>query len=78
MVKFKMLIVGCSLVIISGCSLFKEEVAPIVIISIGDCEHGIVSAGNIKQIQAVWTEARQTDVLISGGCYQDYFIKKGK
>lgn len=71
--KFKTLIVGCSLVIISGCA---AKAPNITIISIGDCEHGIVTDSNVKSVKNVWPEAQQADVLISGGCYQDNFIKK--
>jgi len=73
-VKFKTLIVGCSLVIISGCA--KQIVTP-AIIMIGDCEHGIVSESNIENVKKIWPEAQRTDVLIAGGCYQDHFIRKG-
>lgn len=61
-----------SLVIISGCS------HPPDIIQVGDCEHGIVTQKNINDVQKVWKDAQVTDVLISGGCYQDHFIKKRK
>lgn len=66
------LIVILSLVIISGCNHIPD------IIQIGECERGIVSNKNINDIQKIWKEAQLTDVLISGGCYQDKFIKKRK
>lgn len=74
--NYKTLIVGCSLVIISGCT--KQQIAVPAIIMIGDCEHGIVSESNIESVKKIWPEAQRTDVLIAGGCYQDHFIKKGK
>jgi hypothetical protein len=62
---------------VSGCSLFnKKQDQDIVILSIGDCEHGIVTKTNLEYVQGVWPLAQEADVLISGGCYQDYFIKK--
>lgn len=59
--------------IINGC-------APVVpdIIQIGECEHGIVTNKNIDDAKKIWIEAQRTDVLISGGCYQEKFIKKEK
>lgn len=62
--------------IISGCGLFKEEVVVPDIISVGECERGIVTDTNLAYIQDVWPQARTTDILISGGCYQEKFIKK--
>lgn len=73
--KFKTLIVGCSLVIISGCA--KQIVVPNIVM-IGDCEHGIVSEKNIESVKKIFPEAQRTDVLIAGGCYQDNFIRRGK
>lgn len=58
----------------SGCAWFKEPVPDII--SVGDCERGIVTAINKEYVQGVWPQADITDVLISGGCYQDKFIKK--
>ena len=46
------------------------------IIQIGDCEHGIVTGKNIDETRKIWKDSQVTDVLISGGCYQDHFIKK--
>lgn len=65
-----MLGIGCLLIIISGCNS-----APIILHT-GDCEHGVVYSGNIKEVQKIWEDAKITDVLISGGCYQDKFVKK--
>lgn len=56
--------------IISGCTHVPD------IIHVGDCEHGIVSDINFRDVQKIFPESQKTDVLISGGCYQDYFIKK--
>lgn len=69
------LTIGLLLVIISGC---HKEIPVPVILSVGDCEHGIVSEKNIKEVKQVWVDAQLTDVLISGGCYQDTFIRKRK
>lgn len=69
----KILIVGLSLGIISGC--VSKEVVPIII-SVGECERGIVTEINLEYVQGVWPQAQPTDVLISGGCYQNRFIKK--
>ena len=66
------LIIVSLMVIISGCS------HPPDIIQVGDCEHGIVSKKNVTDVQKVWKDAQLTDVLISGGCYQNKFIKKSK
>jgi hypothetical protein len=60
------------MVIISGCTHVPD------IIHVGDCEHGIVSKGNINDVKKIWPEVELTDVVISGGCYQDHFIKKLK
>jgi hypothetical protein len=57
--------------IISGCA---ESVPNIL--HIGECERGIVTEENIEKIKSVWPETHVTDILISGGCYQDRFIKK--
>jgi hypothetical protein len=69
--RLKKLIVGCCLVIISGCTHTPD------IIQVGECEHGIVTDKNLEAIKKILPEAQRTDVLISGGCYQDKFIKKG-
>lgn len=61
--------------IISGCA--TKTVVP-AIISVGDCERGIVTEMNLEYIQGVWPSAQITDVLISGGCYQERFIRKGR
>jgi hypothetical protein len=61
-------------VISSGCSWFKEEVPDII--SVGECERGVVTEMNLEYVQEVWPQADITDVLISGGCYQDKLIKK--
>jgi hypothetical protein len=63
-------------VIISGCGLFKKEVVVPDIISVGECERGVVTDINLKYVQDLWPQADITDVLISGACYQDRFIKK--
>lgn len=68
------LIVVLLLVIISGC----HSKPPIIILSIGDCEHGIVTESNVEEVNKIWKNAERTDVLISGGCYQEHFIKKGR
>ena len=73
--NYKTLIVGCSLVIISGCT--KPIIVAPSIIMIGDCEHGIVSISNLESVKKIFPEAQRTDVLIAGGCYQDHFIRKG-
>lgn len=67
----KKLIVILNLIIISGCATQVPD-----IISVGECEHGIVSEKNINDVRRIWSEARRADVLISGGCYQEKFIKK--
>lgn len=54
----------------SGCSNVPD------IITVGECERGIVVKSNVDDIKKIWPEAEITDVLISGGCYQDRFIKK--
>lgn len=46
------------------------------IIHVGDCEHGIVTQGNIEEIRKTFKEVKPLDVLISGGCYQEHFIQK--
>ena len=58
--------------IISGCSHVPD------IVQVGECEHGIVTEKNIGDVRKIWSEAQRTDVLISGGCYQERFIKKSK
>lgn len=60
-----------SLCLISGCAAQIPD-----IINVGECEHGIVTDVNLAYVQGVWPQAQVTDVLISGGCYQDRFIKK--
>lgn len=73
--KSKKLIKCClgmiAVTVCSGCTH-----TPPSIIQVGECEHGIVHGRNINDVQKIWPEAKQTDVLISGGCYQDKFIKK--
>jgi len=69
--NFKKLIVSLLLVTISGCAAKVPD-----IIQVGDCEHGIVTENNLKEVQAIWRLAERTDVLIAGGCYQEKFIKK--
>lgn len=71
--KFKKSIVGLVLATISGCAPHIPD-----IIQVGDCEHGIVANSNIEDARKIWKDAQKTDVLISGGCYQEHFIKKGK
>jgi len=72
----KILIAGLSLVTISGCAWFQKEIVVPDIISVGECERGVVTDINLEYVQGVWPQAQQTDVLISGGCYQDRLIKK--
>ena len=60
-----------SSIVISGCYKTSPN-----IIQTGDCERGIVTIHNIKNIQETWPDAEITDVLIGGGCYQSHFIKK--
>lgn len=74
--RFKKLIVSLVLVTISmsGCSLFHKRVPDII--HVGDCERGIVTDTNLEYVNGVWPQAQVTDILISGGCYQEYFIKK--
>jgi hypothetical protein len=57
--------------VISGCASNIPD-----IISVGECERGIVTEHNIVDVQKIWMQAQVTDVLISGGCYQDKLIKK--
>jgi len=57
----------------SGCAKQIPD-----IITVGECERGIVMRSNENEVKKVWPEAEITDVLISGGCYQDRFIKKRK
>ena len=74
--NWKKLAVGCSLVIMcSGCSLFEKQ-PPADIVMVGDCEHGIVSTSNLDAVKKIFPEAQRTDVLIAGGCYQQYIIKQ--
>lgn len=68
--RLKKLIGSCLLVIISGCAHIPD------IIQVGDCEHGIVTEKNLNDVKKIWKDAQRTDVLISGGCYQERFIKK--
>ena len=56
--------------VINGCHKTVPN-----IIQTGDCERGIVTIHNIKNIQEIWPNAEVTDILISGGCYQEKFIK---
>jgi hypothetical protein len=60
-------------VIISGCAAKVPD-----IIQVGECEHGIVTEKNLEEVKKIWSESQRTDVLISGGCYQSQFIKKGR
>lgn len=62
------------LIVSSGCSLFKDNIPDII--SVGECERGVITDINLEYIQEVWPQADITDILISGGCYQDKFIKK--
>ena len=55
----------------SGCIKYVPD-----IISVGECERGIVMRSNLIEVQKIWPEAQITDVLISGGCYQERFIRK--
>ena len=73
MLRLRILIVGLSLEIISGC---VSQVSPPAIISVGECERGVVTEINISYVQKLWSQAQITDVLISGGCYQEKLIKK--
>lgn len=57
--------------IISGCAADVPN-----IIHIGECERGIVTRENIEIVKSVWPDTEITDVLVSGGCYQDRLIKK--
>lgn len=59
----------------SGCGLFQKA-PPTDIIMVGDCEHGVASTTNLDDLKKIFPEARQTDVLIAGGCYQQYIIKQ--
>ena len=72
--KLKRSIVSLGLVIFSLSGCHKEKIPDIV--SVGDCEHGIVSESNLAKVQEVFVEAARADVLISAGCYQANFIKK--
>lgn len=74
----KLLIVSSSLVIFSGCGWFKDKPVVPDIISVGECERGVVTDVNLEYIQGVWPQAQHTDVLISGGCYQERFIERRK
>lgn len=67
----KRLIVILSLCLVSGCAAQVPD-----IISVGECERGVVVETNIGEVQKIWNRAELTDMLISGGCYQDRFIKK--
>lgn len=60
---------------ISGCNLFRTP-PPQDIVMIGDCEHGIVTTTNFDDIKKIFPEAQRTDILIAGGCYQQYIIKQ--
>jgi hypothetical protein len=68
--RLKILIGSYLLVVISGCSETP------LILHVGECERGIVIRDNLADIQKIWPDAQITDVLISGGCYQDKFIRK--
>lgn len=59
------------MILSSGCAEAVPE-----ILSIGECERGVVTDINLEYVQGVWPQAQQTDVLISGGCYQERLIKK--
>lgn len=69
--RLMLLIISYSLLV--SCSKTPK---PVYIIHVGDCEHGIVTGKNLDDTRKIWTDAQITDVLISGGCYQDKFIKK--
>lgn len=71
MERLRTLIVGLSLVIINGCGSINST-----IIQVGECEQGIVTKDNIADIQKIFPNAQITGVLISGGCYQERFIRK--
>lgn len=58
--------------IISGCA--GPQIPDIL--HIGECERGIVTETNLQYVQELWPQAQVTDVLISGGCYQNEFIKE--
>lgn len=60
----------------SGCVLFEREVVVPDIISIGECERGVVTDVNLQYVQDLWPQAQVADVLITGGCYQEHMIKK--
>jgi hypothetical protein len=72
----RILIVGLSLVITSGCSLFVKEIVIPDIISVGECERGVVTNINLEYVQGVWPQAQVADVLISAGCYQEKLIRQ--
>lgn len=55
----------------SGCKTPSPD-----IISVGECERGVVTEINLAYVRSLWPQADITDVLISGGCYQDKLIKK--
>lgn len=54
----------------SGCAVIPD------IISVGECERGIVTKNNVSDVKKIWENADITDVLISGACYQDKFIRR--
>ena len=58
----------------SGCSWFKDSVPDII--SIGECERGVVTNVNLEYVRGVWPQAQVPDVLISAGCYQEQLINK--
>lgn len=64
------------LIFVLALSLISNGCTRTVIVSVGECERGIVTKQNVQHIKEVWPEADITDVLISGGCYQDKHIKK--
>ena len=71
------MILSLCLISLSGCGLFIGCATPAPdIINVGECEHGVVTGINLEYVQGVWPQAQVTDVLISGGCYQDRFIKR--
>jgi hypothetical protein len=63
-------------VIISSVFIGCQTVVVPDIISVGECERGIVTDINLKYVQELWPQAQITDILISGGCYQERLIKK--
>ena len=72
----KRLIVSCLVVIISSIVIGCKTTQVPNIISVGECERGVVTDVNLAYVQDLWPQAQETDVLISGGCYQEHMIKK--